>query len=1116
MGASASRVRVQEAAPIARAATSGSPTRQVAESGRFVHRSKSAAASAAGGARISCLSQLRPQRATRVSSPSDATEREAETTARRVMQMPNPATARRPGGSERMAVGPTFRPPGPARVVQREPLRGNADAAVFPMRLDRSGTAQTSAEPDVIQQIEARTTSGDLLADDVRAFMEPRFDANFGEVRVHTDDTAARLSARLSARAFAYRNHIFFGRGQYQPNTPEGAELLAHELTHTIQQRAVVQRAESRTEAAAVAQREPAQVQRLGLSDILDGLADLAANVPGYTLLTLIIGRNPINMRVVERNVSNLLRAFMGLIPGGEILFQVLQHYGVVRRLGDWVQEQTAAMGLTFQSIRNAFTEFTDTLGLSDLFNPSGVWRRAQDIFTPTVTRIRNFVSGLVSQAITWLKETFTQPLANFCREIPGYGLVKVMLGRDPFTNVPAPRAPINVMRAVAEFIPDGTAKVDQLVQSRGLERAYQWFITETQARNLTWARVTGTFAEAWRDLRLADVLHPIDTLRRMITLFRPLLTDLVGFARAVLMKLAEFIFAAAMGAGGNRIVSIFMRARATFNTIISNPVGFLRNLLAAIGQGVRQFMTNILTHLRNGVIAWLTGPVARAGIQMPERWDLRGIIWFVLQILGLTWPRVREKLVRLMGERPVALLEGGFQLLQEIRERGLVQALRDRVTEFFGSLRESALGAIRSFIQQRLVMAGIQQLLSLLSPVGAVIQAIIKTYTTIQFFIQRINQILDLVESIVDSISAVASGAIAQAANFVERTMARTIPVILDFLARFIGLGDVGAQVQSTIRGLQAGVDRMLDRAVDWIRRQAAGLASRALGGNPNAPPAERVRLAVAEGKRALQRFSGQRVGALVLRPLLTAIRVRHRLTELNVVQRGNNWAVRGVINPVFEDGTSILAIPEGAATDWPAGTSDATAIPIKWFKKASFYPTIRLGGQSYTPASGITLPAIPGFTARRIAVTGGNFLAVNRKIGRQGRDSESVKARVGEHLRALEDLPARNPNRIQVSSGSSYQIDHILDMTWGGGDELDNLWPYPTVLNRGANASHNQRVRVREGSTTRTGTASSFPDKKFVIKKIAAAAPTSSGDHGTTNEHPMNSGEGDIPKKL
>src|SRR5262249_15528213 len=393
-----------------------------------------------------------------------------------------------------------------------------------------------------------------------------------------------------------------------------------------------------------------------------------------------------------------------------------------------------------------------------------------------------------------------------------------------------------NVVRAFAEFIPGGTEKVNQLVESRALQKAYEWFVQETQARNLTWARVTGTFANAWNSLQREDVLHPIDTLRRMVTMFRPLMTDLVSFAGAALIKLLELIFEAVMGAGGARILAILKRARDTFLIIIRNPVGFLGNLLRGIGQGVRQFMTNILTHLRQGVIAWLTGPVAAAGVQMPEQWDLRGIIWFVMQILGLTWPRVRQKLVRLMGERVVAGLGNGFQLIQEIRERGLVQALRDRVSEFFGQLREAALGSIRSFIQERLVMAGIQQLLSLLSPVGAVIQAIIKTYTTIKFFIDRINQILDLVESVVNSVAAIAAGSLGQAANFIERTMARTIPVILDFLARFIGLGDVSGHVQRTIQGLQARVDQMLDRAVEWIRTMA-----------------QRVTRAVARGARRL-----------------------------------------------------------------------------------------------------------------------------------------------------------------------------------------------------------------------------------------------------------------------
>jgi hypothetical protein len=728
----------------------------------------------------------------------------------------------------------------PTRAI---PSAKSAAPRSMPAKLSPAWPAVSLSPLPTVQPAQ-QPTGGEPLQPGIRSRLEGSFGVDLRTVRVHSDPGAQKTAHTLSARAFTFGQNIFLGSGE----RPNDLRLMAHETSHVIQQQAspAIQRwssqqsdrfeqeAQQASSATMLGQTFAVQertnhprVQRLGLSDILDGLADLAANVPGFTLLTVIIGRNPINMRTVQRNFTNILRGFMGLIPGGEILFQVLNRYGVVERLGNWASDQVNTLGITYDYLRRRFTAFTDSLGWSDILSPGDVWRRARDIFSEPITRIRDFIVRLIAQAITWLKETFMQPLSEFCRQIPGYTLVTVLLGRDPFTNTPVARTALNVVRAFAEFIPGGTEKVNQLVESRALQRAYEWFIQETQARNLTWDRVVGTFAQAWNSLRLEDVLHPIETLQRIGNIFRPLMGDLVSFAGAALMKLLELIFEAVMGAGGARVLAILKRARDTFMTIIRNPVGFLRNLLGAVGQGVRQFMTNILRHLQQGVIAWLTGPVARAGIQMPERWDLPGIIWFVLQILGLTWERVRQKLVRLIGEPAMAMLESAFRLVQDIRRVGLVQALRDRVTEFFGQLRDAALGSIRSFIQQRLVMAGITQLLSLLNPVGAVIQAIIKTYTTIQFFIQRINQILDLVESIVNSIAAIASGAIGQAANFVERTMARTIPIILDFLARFIGLGDVGAHVQRTIQSLQARVDQMLDRAVEWIRTMAQRVMS-------------------------------------------------------------------------------------------------------------------------------------------------------------------------------------------------------------------------------------------------------------------------------------------------
>jgi hypothetical protein len=777
---------------------------------------------------------------------------------------------------------------------------------------DSSGTGGSKYSPRHVYST-GSASGGAPLPPPIQLRLGQHFATDFSTVRVHTNTHAQQATRSLSARALTYGNHILLGPGEQTGDL----KLMAHEAAHVVQQRGVpvpqghtsaandACEAEAHRASDAVVRQEPfaiqqrtgaARVQRLGLSDILDGLAELAANLPGFTLLTVIIGRNPINLRRVERNFTNILRGLMGLIPGGgEIMFQVINRYGIVARLGNWASEQVNALGLSYDYLRGRFIAFTDSLGLRDLFNPGGVWRRAENIFAEPVRRIGTMISRLIAQAITWLKETFMQPLSNFCREIPGYTLVTVLLGRDPFTNAPVERSPLNVVRAFAEFIPGGTEKVNQLVESRALQRAYEWFVQETQARNLTWARVTGTFSAAWNSLRLEDVLHPIDTLQRTVTMFRPLMSDLVSFAGAALMKLLELIFEAAMGAGGARILAILKRGRDTFLTIVRNPVGFLGNLLGAVGRGIAQFRTNILSHLRQGVISWLTGPVAAAGVQMPEQWDLRGIIWFVLQILGLTWPRVRQKLVRLMGDRVVATLESGFQLIQEIRERGLVQALRDRVTEFFGQLREAALGSIRSFIQQRLVMAGIQQLISLLSPVGAVIQAIVKTYTTIQFFIARFNQILDLVESIVNSIAAIAAGSIGAAANFIERTMARTIPVILDFLARFIGLGDVGGHVQRTIQGLQTRVDQMLDRAVEWIRTMAQRLVQTGVPSDPR----QRLRLGLDAAAAAIRRLPGNSVGRIVIVPILAAVRVRYGFTRLEPEVRNGRWWIQGTINP-------------------------------------------------------------------------------------------------------------------------------------------------------------------------------------------------------------------------
>ncbi len=116
------------------------------------------------------------------------------------------------------------------------------------LRLGETSTKSGSVEP--------AQHRGVPLPEPVRAEMEPRLQHDFSQVRVHADESAAQSARGLSAQAFTVGQHIYFGRSRYQPETVAGQQLLAHELTHVVQQR-----------------QGPARVQRRP-NDLLDGTLD--------------------------------------------------------------------------------------------------------------------------------------------------------------------------------------------------------------------------------------------------------------------------------------------------------------------------------------------------------------------------------------------------------------------------------------------------------------------------------------------------------------------------------------------------------------------------------------------------------------------------------------------------------------------------------------------------------------------------------------------------------------------------------------------------------------------------------------------------------------------------
>ncbi|MEM9885315.1 MAG: DUF4157 domain-containing protein [Bacteroidota bacterium] len=100
-------------------------------------------------------------------------------------------------------------------------------------RKSEGGGIATSA---LASQLNNSKGSGSPLPTSTNSFMSNAFGTDFSKVRVHTSDKAIQMNQNLNARAFTHGSDVYFNKGEYAPNSSSGKQLLAHELTHVVQQ----------------------------------------------------------------------------------------------------------------------------------------------------------------------------------------------------------------------------------------------------------------------------------------------------------------------------------------------------------------------------------------------------------------------------------------------------------------------------------------------------------------------------------------------------------------------------------------------------------------------------------------------------------------------------------------------------------------------------------------------------------------------------------------------------------------------------------------------------------------------------------------------------------------
>lgn len=332
-------------------------------------------------------------------------------------------------------------------------------------------------------------------------------------------------------------------------------------------------------------------------------------------------------------------------------------------------------------------------------------------------------------------------------------------------------------------------------------------------------------------------------SLNAIISTYQAAVTTALNLAQAAIAgdwaALAQMALEAVLRVVGIEPETFYQfigRAQETFQLILDNPAGFVDHLLAAFLTGVRRFASNFLTHLQAGIIGWLTGALGGVGIQLPERFDLKGVLSLIQQILALTWDRLRERAVRLIGERAVSVLEFVAGYLHTLIEGGW-DALWQRIQDDLASLRDMVLQSIKDFLLERIVMAAITRLTTMFNPVGAIINLILTAYNLFTFLRDQLARISAVVQTVTNAIGDIARGVIQPAAQRVEEVLARLLPLAIDLLARLLGLGNVGSKVRTIIERVRGVVDRAIDRLIERVRGMfrggAAGSGGRAATGD-------------------------------------------------------------------------------------------------------------------------------------------------------------------------------------------------------------------------------------------------------------------------------------------
>jgi hypothetical protein len=431
-------------------------------------------------------------------------------------------------------------------------------------------------------------------------------------------------------------------------------------------------------------------------------------------------------------------------------------------------------------------------------------------------------------------------------------------------------------------------------------------------------------------------------------------------------------------------------------------------------------------------------------------------------------WQRLALKI----GEERVAQIRGAIDTLtgiwtfiKDVWERGPV-AIWEYIQEKISDLWSIVLSQIQNWIMTRIIEQVTVKLLGMLDPTGimAVVNSFIAFYRAVQSFIEKLREMLEIVNSFVAGVANIARGSIANAANYLENALARAIPVAIGFLANQVGLRGLGTRIGEMIASLR----EKINGAIDWLIDKALSVGGAILQAGRNAVSAvtnwwnNRQRVTTRDGHQHEMYFEGEGNSA-TLKIASTPIDYLAWVTELesnpNISASSTRLLKAKAQEISAEQQKSVSSDEESAKNDRIASL---------------FNELVVLTQNVPIPSNGVNTPAIYGPMFGDF----GSLARVDSIADGHQKGSEANSSLFTRNYRII--------NSRKQGNRSFYIRGHLLSWHLGGpGNDWQNLTP----LFQNANANHERQFEslVKEHVNDDKKQASNFSVRAIYGRSIS-----------------------------